>query len=298
MRSNASAPPLLVALWGLSHGAMAFSLLGPFKTWQILQIGYNETGDIGGPMSLGEEYRWNTPVITYAYDQSFLLYFGARGVQDIEAAAQIFNNIPPVSQMSPTLAEFSQTAKGVPVQQAATLGVLDLKSFAMRMMVEELGLAEAERWVYALRARTIMGTPPVTNYTVIQLNFDPVTLRPTNVINGVLYSQYIIREFQNPNEAIALRVPSSSPTTVSRNSSVAGGVPLPGEYYIGLSRDDIGGLRYLLRPNNYNVEQIAPGSFVVFTNRNAVQPLSTIDLHTFLTDTANTTNTPADLQAL
>ena len=30
--------------------------------------------------NLAEEYRWNSPVLTYSYDESFLNYFGSNGV--------------------------------------------------------------------------------------------------------------------------------------------------------------------------------------------------------------------------
>ena len=30
--------------------------------------------------NLGEEYRWNSPIVTYTYDESFLSYFGSNGV--------------------------------------------------------------------------------------------------------------------------------------------------------------------------------------------------------------------------
>ena len=36
--------------------------------------------------NIGEEYRWNTPLLTYAYDESFLNYFGSNGVVAIENA--------------------------------------------------------------------------------------------------------------------------------------------------------------------------------------------------------------------
>ena len=32
-------------------------------------------GDIGGPMDVTNEYRWNVPVLTYGFDQSFVDYF-------------------------------------------------------------------------------------------------------------------------------------------------------------------------------------------------------------------------------
>ena len=43
----------------------AFALLGPFEAWQTPELGYNPLGtDIGAPKNLGEEYRWNVPVIS------------------------------------------------------------------------------------------------------------------------------------------------------------------------------------------------------------------------------------------
>ena len=50
--------------------------------------------------NLGEEYRWNSPVITYTYDESFLNYFGSNGVVAIEKAMGILNAIPPASTIS------------------------------------------------------------------------------------------------------------------------------------------------------------------------------------------------------
>ena len=36
--------------------------------------------------NLGEEYRWNSPVLTYSYDETFLNYFGSNGVVAVEKA--------------------------------------------------------------------------------------------------------------------------------------------------------------------------------------------------------------------
>jgi hypothetical protein len=103
-------------LVGYAGGASAFSLLGPFKVdatlegldWQAAGyggqpagLGYNITGSIGGPMYPFEAYRWNIPNITYAYDSSFLSYFGPEGVNAVEQAIAILNALPPSSQMSP-----------------------------------------------------------------------------------------------------------------------------------------------------------------------------------------------------
>ncbi|MHB9007738.1 MAG: hypothetical protein ACYDC1_12480, partial [Limisphaerales bacterium] len=68
----------------------AFSLLGPYAiddtgtAWQVPLIGYQVGGDGGGPLNLGEEYRYNTPYLTYGYDESFLNYYGTNGITEID----------------------------------------------------------------------------------------------------------------------------------------------------------------------------------------------------------------------
>ncbi len=62
----------------------AFSLLGPYADWMDQTLAYKQPGDIGGPMDINEEYRWNVPVVTYAFDQSFLDYFGSNGAAAVE----------------------------------------------------------------------------------------------------------------------------------------------------------------------------------------------------------------------
>src|SRR5262245_51899616 len=89
---------LSVILFSAAHG-FGFALLGPYADWMQLTNGYRGPYDIGGPMDLREEYRWNVPVVTYAFDQSFLDYFGSNGVAAVESAIQILNNLPPASQI-------------------------------------------------------------------------------------------------------------------------------------------------------------------------------------------------------
>ena len=123
----------------LALSSQAFSLLGPFDTWQVPLVDYNAnpgpyniggTGDIGGPQDLGQWYRWNTPRLYYAYDGTFVDYFGAAGVKAIEDAIAIFNQVPSVSQMTPNLTEYPYDTHNInPTAQA--LGILDLKSVAM-----------------------------------------------------------------------------------------------------------------------------------------------------------------------
>jgi hypothetical protein len=250
---------LAVLAAGPARQAAAFSLLGPFEAWQTAPIGYNTFNtDIGGPHNLGEEYRWNLRTITYGFDESFLNYFGAAGTAAVHQAVAIINAIPRLSKTSSNLAEFPLDTRGANFQ-ASALNLIDLKSTALNLLVEELGLADPERYTWTLRDRRIINTggEPITNYTVIMRNFDPVTLAPSRYVNGVLYTYQIV-ESTAPTFADAVEV-AVDPTALAF-SSVAGGVLNFGQFYSGLTRDDIGGLRYLYRNLNYNIESLVPGS--------------------------------------
>ena len=283
---------LLLAL-GLPLITTGFSLLGPFKNgtapndWQgagfggrPLGLGYSLPGDIGGPMFPLEGYRWNVPVITYGFDESFIRYFGPEGMAAVSAAIQILNDLPPVSALSPDLHEYPTDIK----QQAhlnfelQTVGLLDLKSFALSLILEEMGLAKPERFVWGLRSRTTF--PTTTNYATINLNFDPLTLVPSRYVNGVLYHYLIIDAIGLTGQEWASAVEFYRPDPFYyAYSSVAGGVgsddlefletPLnsfqtgfgfsnleAGQYFSGLTRDDVGGLRYLYNPKNLVTERL------------------------------------------
>ena len=182
---------LALAVAGAASSASAFSLLGPQTPWQTDSIGYNVGGlDIGGPMNLSEEYRWNIRTITYGFDQSFQDYFGQRGVDEVNKAMDILNSLPPVSKMSEDLSEFPQDTRRMNYQ-ANALGLYDLKSWVLGLMMEEVGLADPERYVWTLRNRLVTAAP-ATNYIVIMRNFDPVTWNPTPYVNGVLYTYNIV----------------------------------------------------------------------------------------------------------
>ena len=289
-----------LAVWlacvGTTH---AFSLLGRgaagaqnalFPDWQTavydgLLLDYAAPGDIGGPMRVNEGYRWNIPTITYAFDQTFINYFGPDGMRAVNQAIAVFNNLPSVDQIRTDGFSFFVNGEIVPTRTtlsnplARDIGLLDLKSATMHMIIEQLGLAESERYAWALASRDVVNLTPdpdVTNYTVINLNFDPITLRPTNMVNGVLYG-YQIFEFNpvtRPDFAEALEV-SSDPLATFAFQSVAGGGSVlttlgnfsvlssvgiiqssAGRFYTGLTHDDVGGLRWLYHPNNFAVENL------------------------------------------
>jgi len=256
---------------GAVHSAQAFSLLGPFTAWQVQEIGYNTFGfDIGGPMNLGEEYRWNIRTVTYGFDESFLNYFGQKGVDAINEAIAILNDLPAFSKMSTNLDEFPLDTRRENYR-ASALGLMDLKSAALGMLMEELGLASPDRYTWTLRDRRVIANIPW--YLVIKRNFDPVTWAPSSYVNGVLYTYAILVIADPPAwDAIEIQVDPlafgftavasdiDSLITTSAGSGASGAGLGFGEYYVGLTRDDVGGLRYIYRPNNYNVEDLIPGT--------------------------------------
>src|ERR1041384_1635954 len=107
--------------------AFSFSLLGPAGPWQTAQLNYGNGGDFEAPMNLGEEYRWNTPILTYAFDPTFINYFGTNGIAEIEQAIKILNDLPPASQMSDAYLNSLPLSTMGQNPQAAALGLFDIK---------------------------------------------------------------------------------------------------------------------------------------------------------------------------
>jgi hypothetical protein len=298
MRSMTKSGNILLGLmlWLMcAETTQAFSLLGRgngappaglFPAWQTadydgLRLDYDFPDDIGGPMMRPDEgYRWNLPLITYAFDQSFINYFGLSGVRAVEEAIRVYSSLPPMSQIQSDGFSFFINGQPVPFNstfqntEAQAFGLLDVKSTAMHFLIEELGLAEPERFAWALASREVFNLTPdpdITNYIVINLNFDPITLRRTNMVNGILYG-YQVREVDadpEPDFAEAFEtVPALSEfpfTSVAGGRSVLtvfGGTSFgffqgnAGRIYTGLTHDDVGGLRWLYHPRNFAVENL------------------------------------------
>ena len=98
--------------------AHAFVLGGPInEAWQVRDLGYALPYDLVAPKNIGEDYRRNTPVIYYAFDETFLDFFGSNGVWAVDQAFAILNNLTNASSYSADLSEiplearrFNQTA--------------------------------------------------------------------------------------------------------------------------------------------------------------------------------------------
>src|SRR5277367_5001978 len=92
---------------------------------------YQFASSTGAPMAIGEGYRWNVPVITYGYDQTFLDYFGTNGVAAVESAIQILNDLPPASAIVLTNYSTGTRRKNFNAQSE---GLSDLRSAALSIL--------------------------------------------------------------------------------------------------------------------------------------------------------------------
>ena len=258
------------------YKARAFSLLGPPAPWMLSSNNVVDSGDIGGPMDIGSGYRWNVPVVTYGFDQSFLDYFGSNGVAAVEGAIQIINDLPPASQLN--LADYPME---ILHGNYSAANLVDLKSRTLALLLEQLGLANSTRYTFVLKQWTDAFDP--NNYYIAgtyspqyiwpdwvypdymaRLNFDPVTFVPSSYVDGTLYAAFI-DIFKNTN---VMEVYSVDPESDSFTAVTSGGLSY-GAFYGGLTYDDVGGLAYLFSTNTINYEQVLPDVSGVGANANS-----------------------------
>lgn len=231
----------------------AFALLGPIQPWMQTTNGVIFPGDIGGPMCLSNEYRWNVPVVTYGFDKSFLDFFGSNGVAAVKSAIQILNDLPPASQMVPSNYPFDSQRMNFAAQAQ---NLYDLKSETLSLLLEQMGLAQPTRYVFVLK----QWNP--TN--IVQRNFDPQTLAASPYVNGTFYSYDISSQGnQHSVNPFAVDLFAEIYTAVADFNLNAGG------FYSGLTYDDVGGLAYLLSTNNVNYENLLPGVLGTGANANS-----------------------------
>ena len=269
--------------------AHAFVLGGPInEAWQVQDLGYALPGDLMAPKNIGEDYRRNTPVIYYAFDETFLDFFGSNGVWAVDQAFAILNNLHNVSDTN----YYSEDLHEVPLearrfnQTAGALNLIDLKSEVLTLLLEQMGLADAVRFTWTLHDRTAAASCPVGNqYLVTKRNFDIVPsnldqLQYSSYVNGVLFSYYIQEYCANPpgdtplSEALEIGV--DVPINANRFAPVSSwrlNYLVPGGFFTGLTRDDMAGLRYLLRSGHVHWED-SPANSIVFVTNNAPSALN------------------------
>lgn len=256
-----------------------YSLAGPVAnggdSWQVTIIGYGPPSDDVAPKNIGEGYRRNTPVMYYAFDANFFGYFGPEGATSIDGAFAILNSLTNVDNYSKALSEFPIESRHQNYQ-AQALGLYDLKSWTLGIMMEQLGLADPVQYTWTLHDRWHVGNvacPVGMNYFVIQRNFDTIStplnqLQYSPYVNDTLYS-YQIQEVCQNSAVLALAEPFSVDPLADVYSPVASAVIDWGDFYNGVTRDDVAGLRYLLSTNNINWETPAADSLQIVTNTTA-----------------------------
>lgn len=271
----------------LQPNAHAFALLGPYASWMTPDLGYQQPGDIGGPMALGEGYRWNVPIVTYGFDQSFIQYFGQSGVSAVEQAIQIINALPPASSILQSNYTFNAARMNY---RAESLSLLDLKSVTLPVLLEELGLtapvrniwtlrhwdANSCQWPKALVQNRYYFTPeasiPMTQFIAyygFQRNYDPLSQQPSVFVNANEFDFFIL-------SALDCSSAGTMPFLVNPSgrmfSSVcdAQAVGNPGMVYTGLTEDDVGGFAYLLSQSNICMEGLDDFTSPAAGNSNAL----------------------------
>ena len=241
--------------------------------------------------NLGEEYRWNSPVITYTYDESFLNYFGSNGVVAIEKAMGILNAIPPASTIATNYPPASASENNLwnyPVRpdrfhpRAYNDRILDIKSYALAELFGFMGLGNPEDSAFQLEFGS-----------VTLRNWDPISYGPSKYVNGTLLSWVVLGATNAQPFPIDVTKPiiTLAGTTDHRVPRLA-----EGKYLVAPTRDDIGGYRYLYRKDNFNMEGLPPFTYQVVTNQpNLTNPaIFSIDLRWFCKESR--TNTPASFR--
>jgi hypothetical protein len=255
------------------QSASAFSIFGPAEAWQVPTLDYvtryyypyptGNASEIGGPKNFGQGSRINTPILTYGFDITFLTYFGAKGVAAVDSAMAVLNGLPASS--SADLSKFLMQGNQQINYTAQALDLTDLKSFVLALMVEHMGL-NGETHVWDLHTRNGLAGPPCQfEYMVLNRNYDPVTYLPSSYVNGVNYTYQIWDGCSNAvsvADAIEFPVDGASAAELTYTAVSTLYAQEPGGYYLGLTYDDMGGLKYLYSQDNLAYEALDPTALV------------------------------------
>ena len=240
--------------------------------------------------NLGEEYRWNSPVLTYSYDESFLNYFGSNGVVAVEKAFDILNSIPPASSIKtdyPPSSSGENNLWNYPTRpdryhaRAYNNRVLDIKSYALAQLFSFMGLGYPEDSAFQLEFGA-----------VALRNWDPISYAPSKYVNGSLLSWVVL----GGTDALPFPIDVTKPVRTLAGTAFHSERLAAGKYLVAPTRDDIGGYKYLYRKDNFNIEGLPPFTYQMVTNQpNLTNPaIFSIDLRWFSKESK--TNTPASFK--
>lgn len=211
------------------------------------------------------------PIVTYAFDKSFTDFFGSNGVAAVESAIAILNALPPASAI-----ELTNAPPAGPRYNFAAEGMqlYDLKSAALALLVEHMGLGQPtrnnwdlRRWDPIFRAQGDSESWPTGTIPnlIIERNFDPDALTPSHTVNGCLFAGEVVESQNGSADVVELSVdPQANPHPAIADQ--VSGIDLGAFWWGGLTPDDLGGLRYLLNTNTINFETLLPDVHGAGTN--------------------------------
>lgn len=203
----------VLLLCGSAKGR-AFSLIGPNAPagWAqgayyssqptVTQAFLNHVDPFGWPVPVKEFYRWNWPELTYAFDSTFVRYFGHNGMQAIHNAFEVLNDYFEPQDKSYSgvssldlVKEYDQHFSTWKFNPSANVdNVYDMETMVLGLLVNHLGLGNPHRHCYTIRDiinYTAAAAGATGNFHVAIRNYDPFTYHPTSFINGVNYSYFI-----------------------------------------------------------------------------------------------------------
>ena len=291
---------VLGVLW--AQKSNAFVLVGPMDPAELASggIDFNYTDDLGGPKELKTFFRWNIPLLTYSFDASFMQYFGLEGREAVKEAFTAVNDFFENDEYS-GVSELELTAHGFRSNYntawmnttAKNAQVIDIKSLAMGLIVNQLGLGNPYRYAFGIHSTSTNSAGTQINFNVRQRNYDPITYKPSSLINNVNFSYRLIHdappsvgvttlptfadmeEFTTDTTGNAWTSLSAITDAFYGNTAIfwteqptlfGFGIYYDGRNALGghykprhaLTYDDAGGLKYLYRTNNYVYENLDP----------------------------------------
>jgi len=228
-------------------------------------------------------------VVTYGFDRSFVDYFGSNGVNAVEQAFQVFNDLPRASDV--VLSNFFTSSYGFNYQ-AAVRQIYDLKTATIALIIEQMGLGEPERSVFVLRqwspafltqnSELDWRDWAIPRY-IVERNYDPETLSISHRVNGNLFTGYVaVVQPLDPNpqvswaQSMLVDPIDAYASAIAQwriylrplfgvNDAFSQGV-FAGAHFVRLSQDDVGGLRFLLSANRVSLEALLPDVHGVGSN--------------------------------
>lgn len=202
---------------GAAPDAKAFVLVGPMDITELTSDGngtggidFNYTDDLGGPKDLKTFFRWNIPLLTYAFDASFMQYFGLEGRAAVKESFDVINDF--FSPQEDSAQDSSLHYDGVSALDLGLHGfrnnyttvwgnttaknahVIDIKSLTLGLLVNQLGLGNPYRYAFGIHSTSTNAAATQINFNVRQRNFDPITYKPSSHINNVEYSYRLIHD--------------------------------------------------------------------------------------------------------